>query len=367
MTAETYAPAPEGAGPMYDGDGDIPVLDTPRSWRPIDLDQVLDGSWEPARPTVGQRTDGTGMFYPGKVHTISSESEAGKTWMALSAVVDELVAGNHVVYIDFEDDQGGVTSRLLALQVQRDLIRSHFHYVRPVDPLGTGINLDDLRDLIVSTKPTLCVIDGVTEAMTMHGLDPLNNKEIAVFGRILPRRVAAAGIATVCLDHVTKVRDGSNRYALGGVHKLNGLDGAAYLLENRTAFGIGLTGRSTIKISKDRPAQLRKHSLPSSGGLHWYGDLVLTSHNADFAELTIEPPTEVDSTDFRPTAVMAKLWRLIDRHQGTSGLSGRNVQDLAKGKAATNRQALVLLTVDGYITPTPHKTLKPYPPEGATE
>lgn len=49
------------------------------TWEPVDLADVLDGTWKPPEPTVGRRSDGVGLFYPGKKHTISSESEAGKT------------------------------------------------------------------------------------------------------------------------------------------------------------------------------------------------------------------------------------------------------------------------------------------------
>ena len=45
-----------------------------RSWQPLDLATVLDGSWQPPRPTVGRRSDGGGLFYPGKVHTISQHT-----------------------------------------------------------------------------------------------------------------------------------------------------------------------------------------------------------------------------------------------------------------------------------------------------
>jgi hypothetical protein len=62
------------------------------------------------------------------------------------------------------------------------------------------------------------------------------------------------------------------------------VSGAAYILTNRRPFGVGLTGRSTLAIAKDRPGQLRPHGLLSIGGRHWYGDLVLTSHDQDFAE-----------------------------------------------------------------------------------
>ena len=247
-----------------------------RPWQPVDLGAVLDGTYQPPQPTVGRREDGTGMLYPGRAHTVVSETEGGKTWLALSWALDEMNAGHHVVYIDFEDDEGGVVGRLLLLGAHRDLIRAQFHYLRPEMAIGTGINRDDLDRVLSAYEPTLGVIDGITEAMTVHGLNPLDNADAATFGRLLPKRITEAGAACASLDHVTKAAEGRGRYALGAVHKLNALNGAAYLLENRTPFGVGLTGRSTIRIAKDRPGQLRRNALPSTGGSYWFGDLVLT-------------------------------------------------------------------------------------------
>lgn len=335
--------------------------DQRRSWQPVDLTQVLAGHWQPAVPTVGRRSDGAGMFYTGKVHTTIAETEGGKTWFLLSAAADEMNAGHHVLYLDFEDDEGGVVGRLLTLGLRREAIAARFHYVRPESPLGSGIHLDDLRQLTDAYKPTLAVLDGVTEAMTMHGLNPLDNVDAALFGRMLPRRLADTGCAVVNLDHVTKDREGRGRYALGAVHKLNGLDGGAYLLENRSPFGVGLTGRSTIKIAKDRPGQLRAHALPSSGGLHWYGDLVLVSHDQDYAEVSVEPPHEAPD-DFKPTVLMQRVATLL-AEKGPQ--SQRVICELTTGKALTIRSALAHLIADGYVSDkTPHSLLKPY--EGAT-
>lgn len=332
------------------------------SWQPVDLTAIVNGTWTPPQPTIGTRTDGIGLFYPGKTHTVSSETEGGKTWLAMAAVIDELRRGRDVVYFDFEDDEGTIGTRLLALQIPPADILSRFHYIRPIEPLGSGIRNDDLAHEFATHRPSLAVIDGVTEAMGLHGLNPLDNADVAKFGRILPRRLASSGSAVVCMDHVTKDRENRGRYALGGVHKLNGLDGAAYVLENRTAFGIGLTGKSSIKIAKDRIGNLRKHAFPSAGGMHWFGDLVLESHDEDFAEITIAPPHERDQ-NFRPTRSMEKLWKLVDAKAGTDGLSGRTIQDLAGGNAQSNRTALAHLVVDGYLTKSPHRVLKPYPPE----
>lgn len=331
-----------------------------RVWAPVDLAAVLDGTWRAPEPTVGRRSDGVGLFYPSKVHTVSSESEAGKTWFALSAVTDELSAGNHVVYLDFEDDEGGIVGRLLAMQNNPEVIRSRLHYLRPTEPLGNGIHLDDLRATVTESAATLAVIDGITEAMTLHGLNPIDNKDVATFGRILPRRIANLGPAVACLDHVTKSTEGRGRYAIGAVHKLNGLDGAAYILESRTPFGIGLDGKSTVRIAKDRPGQLRRHGLPR-GGMVWYGDLSIVSHDERFAEVEVKAPAARQPEPFRPTHLMAKVAASLDEH---GELSGRQLQTLVGGKAATLRDALALLQIEGYVSnKSPHSLLKPYTPE----
>ena len=177
--------------------------------------------------------------------------------------------------------------------------------------------------------PTLAVIDGITEAMTLHGLNPLDNTDAATFGRMLPRRITEAGAAVVSLDHVVKDREGRGRYALGAVHKLNGLDGAAYLLENRTP----------VRRRDHRPVHRQDRQGPTRpataatrsrrrGGMHWYGDLVLDSHAEDFAEVTIEPPHE-RAEDFRPTVLMARIAAALTEH---GPLAQRRILAAAQGQ-----------------------------------
>jgi len=357
-------------GRDYDDRGNVveaekrqPPLDRPRSWRPVDLSDVLDGNYQPPQPTAGARDDGVGLFYPGRMHTITSESEGGKTWLALYAARHELVAGRAVVFLDFEDDEGGVVGRLLALNTDRGAIRERFAYIRPDEAVEAFTNRADLTEVLGDLRPSLTILDGITEAMTLHGLELKDNTDIARFAALLPRWIAARGPAVVGLDHVVKDSDGRGRYSIGGVHKLNAVDGAAYLLENRQPFGIGLTGRSTIKVAKDRPGQLRRHAHPSAGGSHWFGDLVLTSHDELFVEAAVTAPAERDDT-FRPTTVMAKVAAALEAHP--DGLSGKKLEAIITGKAVTIRQAVTLLQIDGYVTDsTPHKLLRPYDPETA--
>jgi hypothetical protein len=330
----------------------------PRTWRPVDLTAILTGAHKPITPDVGARVDGVGMFYPGRCHTIASESEAGKSWLAEHVCAHELGRENHVAYIDFEDEADTVVGHMLTLQVAADVIRERFHYLRPESPITDPVNRGDLAEILGDTRPTFTAIDGVTEGMVLHGLDPLSNRDCAIFGQRLPTAIARRGPAVVSLDHVTKSTDGRGRYAIGAVHKLNGLNGAAYLLDNRTPFGIGRKGKSTIKIAKDRPGQLRRHGLPSSGGLHWFGDLVLDSQSETFAELEIEAPNERDP-NWRPTELMQRVADALRQH---GPLSQRRIEAAVTGKSATLRAAVDYLILDGYVSDkTPHTLLKSYP------
>lgn len=326
-----------------------------RSWTAQDLTAVLDGTYQPPQPTVGHRDDGIGLFYPGKVSSIASESEAGKTWLALLACLQELTAGRHVLYVDFEDDAGGVVGRLLALGATPRDVRNQFHYVRPENAPGP-VDLVDLAQLL-QLRPSLAVVDGVTEAMSLFGQELKDNGDVARFSRQLLRPMADAGAAVVTLDHVVKSTENRGRYsALGGGHKLNGLNGAMYMLENLRPFGIGTTGRSRIRIAKDRPAQLRRHALPHSSGLYWFADLVIDSRDEQHAKAHLYPP--VARTDEDQAATDEQRHRVLQAaivaalEKAGTPLSKAGIEDRVTGKAADKRRALAALVDDRRVLVT---------------
>lgn len=318
------------------------------SWSQVDIEAVLDGTWTPAEPLVGKRADGHGLLYPGRIHTIAGESEAGKGWFLVAVTLTELAAGYNVVYVDFEDEVGAVVGRMLAAGAKRQDLRDRFAYIRPEGPVGAPGARADLQEAILSMKPSVVMLDGVTEAMGLHGLDPLKNAEVAQFGRMLPRWIAGQGPAVLASDHVTKSGEGRGRYAIGAVHKLNAVDGAAYLIENRKAFGIGMTGRSTLLLAKDRPGALRQQAKPSAGGLYWYADLVMHSRDATFVEIELAAPSDAPAQPFRPTVLMTK----VSAAMGKAGqpLPKAGIEERVRGKAQDIRQALAALVDEGFVT-----------------
>ncbi|MFD9651730.1 AAA family ATPase [Streptomyces mirabilis] len=337
----------------------------------------MNGTFKPVLPTVGARTDGIGVLYPGRMSTVAAESEAGKTWFALVLALQELNRGNHVVYMDFEDEAAGVVGRLLKMGANIDDVLERFHYVRPEEPLGV-VDLVDLAG-VLELAPTLAVVDGVTEGMSLHGLNINDNKDVAVFGRRVLRPLQEAGPAVVTLDHVVKSADNRGRYAIGGVHKLNGLNGVMYLMENVKPFGIGVKGRSTVRIAKDRPGQLRKESLPHKSGLYWFADLVVDATEPDLLEVVLYAPIpEADEVDAeaqkeaeaqaRVDAAKPRVIRAIEAAKRP--LSGREIVERVPGKQTEVRRAVAALVDDGRLVTKPgpaRATLHGLPKEAPDE
>lgn len=365
-----------------------------RTWREVDLTPYLDGSWTAPVPTVGHRADGAALFYRGRVHSIAAETEAGKTWLALSCGAEEMAAGEHVLYLDMEDDAGGAVGRLLALGVAPEMIGERFHYVRPEGPLTAG-EWEEFGALLSDAAPSLVVLDGVTNAMSMHGLDPLSNRDVAEFLHKVVQRLVGGdaheveGAAVLMLDHVTKAKEGRGRNSIGAIHKINALTGSAFILKARDPIRPGSVGCSEVYVSKDRPGQVRARAVgkPLADGTMRFADLVVDSTGGDEESSSVRVELVVvagggsggsDAGDSQQRSAedavrlavnMDRVWRLLHKHP--EGLSGVGVGDALKAdvkggggiRIADRGAALHALQHpddDGgpYITATPHKTIR---------
>lgn len=311
------------------------------SWSPVDLAPVLAGEYLDPPPTMLRRTDGVALLYDGAVHVIAGESESGKTWLALIAALELLQNDERVVFIDFEDRADRVVGRLLGLGATFDQIRNHFAYIRPDRPLDDD-GRTQLAPYLAGTR--LVILDGVTEAMTMHGYDLNSNADTALYLALLPRWIADHGPAVVMIDHLPKDKEKHDRHAIGAQHKLAGIDGVQYLVKMISPFARGRRGLARVDIGKDRPGHVRSEAhgrtiaqftLDASAG-----DLVLLAH--------LMPPEANNSggDTFEPTHLMEKISRYV---QANPGMSKKAIEGAMNGKATTIRLALELLVTRGYV------------------
>jgi len=264
--------------------------ETGAGWAFVDLGAILDGSYDPPVPTMGLRTDGTGLLYPGRVHSFSGEPGGGKTWLGLHHVAEVLADGGTAGMIDYEDTPAAIVARLVALGVDQVSIRERFHYVSP-----DGAVDRDTVERLVALALDLWLIDSVGEALAVEGLSPNADDEVAQWYRRLPRPLAAGGAAVELLDHVAKDRETRGSWAIGSQRKLAAIDGAAYVVDVVKAPTKDEDGQLKIKCAKDRHGTHRRS--------HVVAEVAIVNGEGDGVTVVVNRPTD----NFRPTNLMERI------------------------------------------------------------
>jgi hypothetical protein len=214
---------------------------------------ALKGDTPDVVPTMFVNTDGIAGLYPGRLHTISGEPESGKTWIALAAAAQRLNGGGSVLLIDLEDSESTAVARLRTLGVSEGALSDRFEYIKPHGPL-TPASRKALRPSLIDRD--LVIVDAVTGALTLHGLDGNSANDVEEFYQPM-RWIASHGPAVLMIDHVTKNSETRGHWASGSGHKLAGIDGAAFIVRRGTPFRPGGVGHATVIIAKDRVGAVR--------------------------------------------------------------------------------------------------------------
>lgn len=269
-------PIPGYSEPDYDPLEDLRAAEEtpePDSWAPIDLEPYLRGEIERPEPTIGmRRSDGLQLLYPGREHSVIGPMEAGKTWFEVGCVAVELSRGKHVLFVHFEEpDPSDVVERLRTLGVSDAAMIHGLRFVSPERPVDLGT-----LELLLTPAPSLVVLDGVNEGMSLHNTEIRDEGGVAVFRRRLVKPCTKVGAAVLSADHVVKDPERRGLGPLGSVHKGNALSGSLIVLENVEPFGREQRGMSRVYLTKDRPGHLRRHGEPTDiPGRTYMGDFVI--------------------------------------------------------------------------------------------
>lgn len=358
-------PAPEdavaqlrgGARPAEVARGDDEGHDTaevPRgaSWGPADLAStvagVLSGTVTRPAPTVGRLDNGRALFYRGRVNGVAGHSNAGKSWTAFLATRQELEAGEHVVFVDLEDDMPAAVMRLTDLGTAPETILDRFHYVSP-DEAYTAEAARALTALLDDVRPSLVVIDSTGEALAVDGVKPNEDDEVARWFRRLPTAVARrSGAAVLVLDHVIKSDDGESLWPIGSQRKRGAITGAQYMQANLKPFSRGTAGRSKLVCAKDRGGNYAERAVvghlevtpTDDGGL----DLVLS---APTVPLGADPEVKERQRQSEMAGIMRQIVDEVAVHPGATTVA---LEKSVTGRANKVRSAIRRLVAEGHLT-----------------
>jgi len=300
---------------------DEPAHEQSNSWLPVDMAAAMVRG--EIVPDLGMRADGQLMLYKGKIHWFFGTYECGKTWAALFFAAQTLAAGGRVLYLDFEDDARGIGWRLVQIGVTKAVIYNpaRFAYIRPEESLASAEARSSFEHSLSQEPPfDLVVLDGVTESIALEDLKDNQGGDIAKWQKLLPKSVAQrTGAAVVCLDHVPRDSD-NHAMPIGSQHKMSGLDGAAYRFISVEKFAKGKIGKSTVRVSKDRPGGVRAYGVAyePKDQSHWVGDFIMDARDSDnYAVKIAVPNAEENQQDSQEkTANERSTWcmeRVLDR------------------------------------------------------
>jgi hypothetical protein len=257
--------------------GDLPadymeVVNQKTSWSIKDIGPVLRGEVKETPPEFLEFTDDEPLFYAGKVNGIIGESESGKTWIALEAVKQALRCDKRVLYMDFEDTDHGIISRLRSLGVT-DF--DNFAYMSPDEGFGTLAKID-LSEALTEFAPHMAILDGFNAAMNVLGLDINSNNDATTFAQLLLKPVAATGVCLVYVDHVPKSKDARGKGGIGAQAKRAMTTGCTLAVHVLEPFGRGNTGRLALSVDKDRAGHVRGYATDAKN----LGTVILASDKA---------------------------------------------------------------------------------------
>lgn len=237
----------------------------PTAWEPLDLASVVQGlvtgTRQRIRPTLGTTTTGDALFYAGRVNGVAGASGDGKSWVALHVCAQALAAGESAFYIDYEDSEDGVVTRLLQLGADPQAVVERFVYRNPDVALGDTA-LAELLAHVEVRKPTVVVFDSTGEALAAEGINPNADEEVARWFQRVARAVAKAGPAVVLLDHLVKSPDGG-LWPAGSQRKRAAISGAQYIqsVTKGEGFSERQKGRAKLVCAKDRPGRYYQGEL----------------------------------------------------------------------------------------------------------
>lgn len=332
------------------------------TWLFLDLSELANGVELPPQPTVYEREDGQGLFYRGCVNDIHGEPGTGKSLIAQTACAQELKAGRHVIYLDYEDRARNIVRRLLLLGVPANAIMERFHYVNPQASNNNPASRQGWEQTLqYASTASLCVVDGVTASLTFSGCESNDSDDVVAWFNSLPRRIARMGAAVVLVDHVVKTKDNRGRYASGSMQKLAQIDGISYSVTVEKPLGKGLKGVIVMRSGKDRIGDIEEKCAPgwSEGHLREAARVTIDSTDPERMRVHVGIPNRMPHADgkpaepFRPTGLMERLSRIIEDNPmdpTQTEVFEQAKNDGSSARTPTMRRALKTLVDEGFLS-----------------
>jgi hypothetical protein len=307
------------------------------------LTSVGFDSWDPLNlSTLGEREQvlpdlaGTlAVHYPGKRHVVSGPPESFKTMIEYAALLEALRNGKRVGIVNFEMDDFDARDMFRDLGATDDELAS----IVFISPERKPTDEDIKR--VVGYNLDIVVIDAGAGVYELEETDDNKRVEVEKMARKWITPLWRAGVATVLLDHQAKTRPGA--WAIGSERKIGQAD-VHLRFEAKQKLVRGGEGVIRIHVEKDRPGHIRA-KYPHGADIHLRSNP--QTHALTYEVEVLDGKGGAD--DFRPTALMQRVSKYLESHQGDEiQKTKRQICEAVRGKKKWTLRAVDLLVEEGY-------------------
>jgi Bifunctional DNA primase/polymerase, N-terminal/AAA domain len=235
--------------------------------RYLDGTELRDGSsWSPrgdlaaamadpmvevnAEGVLRREDDDATLFPRGQLHVLFGQSESGKSWLALLAIVQVCRAGGRALYVDFEDSVRTFVKRLRddlrVPELDSWVAKGRLAYASPDEPPSTMT-----ADTIASRHYDLVIVDSWAEVVAAIKDGSLKDGTLTRRVMRLFRTVAEAGASVIIIAHASEKTERPET-TLGASEQKQAVTGQEVLMLNSQPLVRGRDGSSLLYVTKDR-------------------------------------------------------------------------------------------------------------------
>jgi hypothetical protein len=228
----------------------------------VDIARIIaDGASAP-EPDILPLTEDSYLFYSGEFNLIFGDTESGKTWLCLAAVVATLTAGGKASIIDLDHNGShSIVSRLQQFGIP-DAVLIDQNRFRLAEPC-TSVELKEIVTDQIVFGPDVVSIDSLGEVLPLFRANSNNADDFTGVHTDVIKPLAVGGAAVLVVDHLAKNADSRSFGPTGTMAKSRAVGGLSVRVTSERPFKPGEGGTAKLELFKDRHGGVRKQ-FPSA-------------------------------------------------------------------------------------------------------
>jgi hypothetical protein len=208
------------------------------------LRQAIDGELPPPEVAVDD------LLYATGVHWLSGHPGSGKSIIALAIAQMVMLEERPVVWLDYENGMNMTVRRMAEVGIAYEKATALFHYAWYPPKAETYLN-----DVAEKFPGALVVVDSVSKALSLAGIDENSPGEVTNWTVPLIRACKMNDLPMLVIDHVAKHSKPTDSYARGAGAKQADTD-VHFKVEVLEPFNRERSGLVCLHQAKDREGYL---------------------------------------------------------------------------------------------------------------